>query len=518
VQEKTSGPLASLVALAYDADFRLAKATVQGAAVTFGYDKDGLVTAAGSLTLERDASNGLVKQVGDGFAKAVYTYNGYGEVESITWSFGSTTLYSLTLERDNLGRVTRRLETVQGAVLDRTFEHDALAQLSKVKLGPAVVESYQYDGFGNPTSSLSPALGPLAVAGQFDSGFAMTQRGAWSFTYDANAALASRTMGPGTLTSYQHSVEGELRSVTLPDGTVVSYVYDAFGRPAVRKKDGTVTHKYAWYDQSTLAAVLNPDDSVKYLLVYGTGFTPVYMQAGTKRYYLAYDDLGSVRLVVDQAGLVVQRYDYDAWGNVTQVKDPAFDCPFGFAGGRTDPDTGLVRFRYRDYAPFMGRFTTRDPLGFVAGFNPYAYVGNAPESRVDPLGLTEQAEQAKKILQEKGLPGKLIPDNVTKFTYDEKTGDAKILLDKSFTVTIPPEKEGEDPINLKVSDKITCTVSQGKLSNIKGMSPGFGKKIHTIERVDDSTVKFTGSMAGFDKSADVKVDTLPSLPPKSDGK
>ena len=36
--------------------------------------------------------------------------------------------------------------------------------------------------------------------------------------------------------------------------------------------------------------------------------------------------------------------------------------PIGFAGGLTDPATGLVRFGYRDYDPSVGRFTAPDPV------------------------------------------------------------------------------------------------------------------------------------------------------------
>lgn len=36
----------------------------------------------------------------------------------------------------------------------------------------------------------------------------------------------------------------------------------------------------------------------------------------------------------------------------------------GFAGGLTDPATGLVRFGARDYDPDVGRWTAKDPILF----------------------------------------------------------------------------------------------------------------------------------------------------------
>ena len=62
--------------------------------------------------------------------------------------------------------------------------------------------------------------------------------------------------------------------------------------------------------------------------------------------------------------------------------------PVGFAGGLTDPDTGFVRFGWRDYDPAVGRFTAPDPLGDTGGDHDlYEYCVDDPVSRVDPAGL-----------------------------------------------------------------------------------------------------------------------------------
>jgi RHS repeat-associated protein len=83
---------------------------------------------------------------------------------------------------------------------------------------------------------------------------------------------------------------------------------------------------------------------------------------------------------------VAQRIDYDEFGNVLRDTRPGFQ-PFGFQGGLYDRDTGLVRFGARDYDPTIGRWLTKDPLGFEAGLNFYAFCGNDPVNRIDPFGL-----------------------------------------------------------------------------------------------------------------------------------
>ncbi|MDR2152654.1 MAG: RHS repeat-associated core domain-containing protein [Helicobacteraceae bacterium] len=59
----------------------------------------------------------------------------------------------------------------------------------------------------------------------------------------------------------------------------------------------------------------------------------------------------------------------------------------GFAGGLYDKDTKLIRFGFRDYDPFTGRWTAKDPIDFNGGSsNLYAYVGNDPINYIDPDG------------------------------------------------------------------------------------------------------------------------------------
>ena len=84
---------------------------------------------------------------------------------------------------------------------------------------------------------------------------------------------------------------------------------------------------------------------------------------------------------------MAQPMDFDEWGVVTADSNPGIQ-PFGFAGGVWDRDVGLVRFGARDYDALVGRWVSKDPIGFGAGDpNLYVYVGNNPVNWVDPSGL-----------------------------------------------------------------------------------------------------------------------------------
>jgi RHS repeat-associated protein len=131
------------------------------------------------------------------------------------------------------------------------------------------------------------------------------------------------------------------------------------------------------------------------------------MHKGGTAYRIITDHLGSPRLVVDDWGQVVQRMDYDAFGNVLNDTNPGFQ-PFGFASGLYDRDTGVVRFGARDYDPSTGRWTTKDPYLFVNGPNLYAYAAHDPVNRVDISGLDLFSEIARRAQELYKTPGAVV--------------------------------------------------------------------------------------------------------------
>jgi RHS repeat-associated protein len=144
------------------------------------------------------------------------------------------------------------------------------------------------------------------------------------------------------------------------------------------------------YDgQLRIAAELDGANNLVSRFVYGSRLNvPDYMVKGGVTYRIVTDQLGSPRLVINSiTGQIVQRMDFDEFGNVTNDTNPGFQ-PFGFAGGLYDQDTKLVRFGARDYDAGVGRWTAKDPIDFEGGTtNLFGYALNNPINLTDRNGL-----------------------------------------------------------------------------------------------------------------------------------
>lgn len=61
--------------------------------------------------------------------------------------------------------------------------------------------------------------------------------------------------------------------------------------------------------------------------------------------------------------------------------------PFRYSTKFTDDETGLVWYGYRYFAPGLGRWISRDPIGEADGNNQLTFVHNSPLQNTDPNGL-----------------------------------------------------------------------------------------------------------------------------------
>lgn len=312
----------------------------------------------------------------------------YAEPTSLTAKAGATVLYKDAYVRDDLGRIATLKETIGGKATTYSYKYDNAGRLVEVDSGTGkkgkVLASYTYDSNSNRLSVTNSSGTTTAT---YDAQDRLLTYGSASYTYTANGELASKTVG-SAVTIYSYDSLGDLTSVTLPDGTQLSYIVDAEENRVGKKVNGALAAGFL-YDGERLVAQLDANNQVVAQFVYGSGgVAPDYMIKGGLTYRIFADQLGSPRLVVDSAsGNVLERIDYDEFGNVINDTNPGLQ-PFGFAGGLYDADTKLLHIGARDYDSASGRWTTKDPIWFEgADSNLYGYVLSDPINLIDPTGF-----------------------------------------------------------------------------------------------------------------------------------
>jgi RHS repeat-associated protein len=351
-----------------------------GSTVTtaLAFDRDRMLKQLGPFAIERLAPGGAqsaVRFAADQLTVTT-TRDALARLATKKLAVGGADRFAETLTYDNAGRVR--------SAAARFYEYDARGQLLRVRSGSAtgaVVEEYRYDADGNRTGAAYDG-GAFEVAAYGAQSGRLASRDGVAYTFDADGFLSRR--GNDTFT---YARGGELLSATV-GGRTITYDYDALGRRTARH-DGAAVERYLHGDPA------NPLRITAWIDAGGTLNVPRYDGDGTlfaidragSRLYVATDHLGSPRVVTDATGATVATISYDAFGRVTGGSG-AFALPIGYAGGLSDPVTGLVRFGKRDYEPASGRWTAQDPT-FFAGSpgNLYAYAGSDPATLTDPTGL-----------------------------------------------------------------------------------------------------------------------------------
>ena len=181
-----------------------------------------------------------------------------------------------------------------------------------------------------------------------------------------------------SLERVQWDAENRLVGIVQASGTT-GFVYDGAGHTVQETLNGTLIKQWVWCGSQPCEERDGSGNVTKRFYAQGEQI------AGTP-YYFTRDHLGSVREMTDSTGAIRAQYDYDPFGRVTKIQGN-LSADFGFTGDYYHAASGLSLTIYRAYDPNLGRWLNRDPIGLAGGINLYAYVGNNPISRIDPLGL-----------------------------------------------------------------------------------------------------------------------------------
>ena len=221
------------------------------------------------------------------------------------------------------------------------------------------------------------------------------------YTYSDNGHLTSRVLtvgGNDYTTSYQYDVGGNLKQVTLPDSSTVTYQYDAYGN-RVKKQTASEKVSYEYAGGSCQREIhRNLSDTILYTLRYFPwGFTktvPGTPDVTTSYYYLV-DTRGWVWGLTDSDGVIIETYQYSPYGEL--LSTPTITHSRFLSGVDEclwDSETGLYYLHARYYDPQLGRFIQEDivegDLESPATQNRYTYCQNDPVSLIDPSGYSPE--------------------------------------------------------------------------------------------------------------------------------
>lgn len=281
------------------------------------------------MSLTRDPATGFLTGTTLGVVTTSYSYSPFGELASMTASVSGTPIFTTTYTRDKLGRITTKVEMIQGVTDTYDYEYDAAGRLEAVQKNGVITATYAYDLNGNRLSKTTPGG---TEAGTYDDQDRMLTYAGATYAYTANGETLTKTEGTD-VTTFDHDAFGNLLGFDLPDGTAIDYIVDAQNRRIGKNVNGVLTQGFLWQSQLAPIAELDGGGNLVSRFIYAmwVNVPDVVVRSGESLRIL-HDHLGSPRLVVNAlTGAVMQRADYDEWGGILWDTNPGLQA-FGFWG------------------------------------------------------------------------------------------------------------------------------------------------------------------------------------------
>ncbi len=304
--------------------------------------------------------------------------NNLGRPENIAVSGQGKALFSLGFVYDNEDRVASIRDSAFGY---RDFRYDPEGQLLAAdSQGETPSESFAYDGAGNPISI-------NGTTAQFDPANQILSLGHSRYEHDLRGNLVHMDTAKG-LWRFTWNARNLLTQSESPTGIVTTYAYDAFGRRTRKQREG-YTIEFFWAGEQLIAEIITTAQTkIRYDYLYYPGtYTPLAVRVDGQIYGYHCDHLGTPRMVSAPDGSTVWLADYSSFG-AARIAHGTFRTPLRTPGQYFDEETGLHYNRFRYYSTELGRYLTRDPLGFLAELNFYRFAKNNPINSADPLGLS----------------------------------------------------------------------------------------------------------------------------------
>lgn len=332
-----------------------------------------------------------------------------GQLDStMTGTLGGSNVQSLNFGWDVVGNLTHRADNNQ-AGLREDFEYDELRRLTRSTLTgvpgfPGALENLRVTYQGNGNIETKTGVGTYQYGAR---PHAVSSIGSATYAYDANGNMETGGTRTYDWSSYNlplHAADGGNSSefmygperqkarhrILTPEGGKL--VYYASSLYEEHHRGSTVERKHY---------ISTPQGVVAIETWWGS--------ASVKREYLHEDHLGSTDVITGDAGQVIERMSFDAFGKRRGLSwqgsstQQRFVTAMGFTGHEQLDHLGLIHMNGRVYDPAVGRFISADPFiqapDNTQSHNRYSYVMNNPLSMTDPSGFFSFQEFGMTILQ-----------------------------------------------------------------------------------------------------------------------
>ncbi|MBN8605154.1 MAG: RHS repeat-associated core domain-containing protein, partial [Planctomycetes bacterium] len=179
----------------------------------------------------------------------------------------------------------------------------------------------------------------------------------------------------------------------------VTHQYDALGRRVARTASGSTT-VFVQVDQQTIcdyASGAAPASST-YRYLYGSYIDEPIVRIATSNSETTWyhrNQQYSIVACTDSTGAATEPYAYTAYGLPTITvgsgavrTSSAIGNRYMYTGREWDGVLGQYHYRARIYEATVGRFCSRDPIGYKGSeWNLFEYVNSVPLVMLDPSGL-----------------------------------------------------------------------------------------------------------------------------------
>lgn len=259
--------------------------------------------------------------------------------------------------------ISGQLESYQNTYEKKKFiQYDPLGQI--IKEGK---QSFFFDSIGNPTKGI------------YNKNDQLSELNGWKLTYDKDGNLIQKSSDDDVICYSYDSMNRLFKINHKAEETI--FIYDPLSRVIEKNKNGKRQLFIYEEDQEIGSMVSNKIEEMK--ILHPDKRRILYLKLAENIFIPQSDFQGNIRALFDTDGKLIESISMDSFGKTTNKFFT--NIPWKFSGKREIE--GLYLFNHRFYDPDLMRWLNRDPLGFVDGYNLYAFVLNRPCNRFDELGL-----------------------------------------------------------------------------------------------------------------------------------